>query len=133
VIAFSAERALMKGFSYGSGINSVMSFEDVNHPALKVGARWATSESNWLISLREVVQTTISTLLVAFQNTPADASLVCSSVSGWLTRAETLSASIKYGPVTLAKRPHSASAEDSTCESLSGGVSPPHKTNSSPT
>ncbi|MFW9915925.1 MAG: hypothetical protein ACFFGZ_09985 [Candidatus Thorarchaeota archaeon] len=109
-----------------------MNFEDVNHPALKAGACCVTSESNWLISLREVVQTTVSTLLVAFQNTPVDASLVYSSVSGRLTRAETFSAPTKHAPVTLAKRPHSASAEDSTCESLSGGVSPPHKSNSSP-
>ncbi|MHA2496463.1 MAG: hypothetical protein ACXAEI_13345 [Candidatus Hodarchaeales archaeon] len=59
------------------------------------------------------MKTTISTLPVAFQNTPVDASLVCSSVSGGLTRVETLRAPTKYGPVTLAKRTYSL-AEDRT-------------------
>ncbi|MHA2270507.1 MAG: hypothetical protein ACXACI_01505 [Candidatus Hodarchaeales archaeon] len=45
-----------------------------------------------------------SPLSVKFQNTPPDASLVPGSVSGELTRAETLSAPTKYGLITLAKR-----------------------------
>ncbi|MHA2270344.1 MAG: hypothetical protein ACXACI_00670 [Candidatus Hodarchaeales archaeon] len=54
-----------------------------------------------------------SPLSVKFQNTPVDASLVCSSVSGRLTKAETLRAPTQYWLITLAKRTHSVS-EDRT-------------------
>ena len=54
------------------------------------------SESNWLISLREVmvVEThtmAVSTLPGEFKNTPGDASLVPCSVNGGLNREDTLS------------------------------------------
>ncbi|MHA2271856.1 MAG: hypothetical protein ACXACI_08330 [Candidatus Hodarchaeales archaeon] len=54
-----------------------------------------------------------SPLSVEFQNTPVDASLVCSSVSGRLTRAETLRAATQYWLITLAKRTNSL-VEDRT-------------------
>jgi hypothetical protein len=57
-----------------------------------------------LISLREIVETMASPLSVKFQKAPVDASLVCGSVIGELTRVETLSAPAKYGLITLAKR-----------------------------
>ena len=53
------------------------------------------SESNWLISLREVMvvknNMATSTLSGEFKNTPKDASLVLCSVNGGLNREETLS------------------------------------------
>ncbi|MFW9914187.1 MAG: hypothetical protein ACFFGZ_01140 [Candidatus Thorarchaeota archaeon] len=54
-----------------------------------------------------------SPLSVEFPNTPPDASLVWGSVSGRLTRAETLRAPTKYWLITLAKRTDSDS-EDRT-------------------
>ena len=49
------------------------------------------SESNWLISLREVMSMAVSRLSGELKNTPRDASLVPCSVNGGLTREETLS------------------------------------------
>ncbi|MFW9917159.1 MAG: hypothetical protein ACFFGZ_16250 [Candidatus Thorarchaeota archaeon] len=54
-----------------------------------------------------------SPLSVEFPNTPPDASLVLGSVSGRLTRAETLRAPTQYWLITLAKRTDSVS-EDRT-------------------
>ncbi|MHA2271377.1 MAG: hypothetical protein ACXACI_05905 [Candidatus Hodarchaeales archaeon] len=54
-----------------------------------------------------------SPLSVKFLNAPRDASLVPGSVSGLLTRAETLSVAAQYWLITLAKRTDSV-AEDRT-------------------
>ncbi|MHA2271459.1 MAG: hypothetical protein ACXACI_06325 [Candidatus Hodarchaeales archaeon] len=56
---------------------------------------------------------TSSPLSVEFPNTPPDTSLVPGSVSGWLTRAETLRTAPQYWLITLAKRTDSVS-EDRT-------------------
>ncbi|MHA2500099.1 MAG: hypothetical protein ACXAEL_11085 [Candidatus Hodarchaeales archaeon] len=54
-----------------------------------------------------------SPLSVEFPNTPVDTSLVYSSVSGRLTRVETLRAATQYWLITLAKRTDSV-PEDRT-------------------